>query len=73
VDIPLHTKIPYKAVKNYFIEYIQSRKKSLIDDKAKSEATIAKIEEKQKEILSYKNQSRERVAPSKCPRCDKPI
>jgi hypothetical protein len=73
VDIPLHTKIPYKAVKNYFIEYIQSRKKSLIDDKAKSEATIAKIEEKQKEILSYKNQSRERVAPSKCPHCDKPI
>ena len=73
VDIPLHTKIPYKAVKNYFIEYIQSRKKSLADDKAKSEATIAKIEEKQKEILSYKNQSRERVAPSKCPRCDKPI
>ena len=73
VDIPSHTKIPYKAVKEYFIKYVDSRKKSLSEDKAKSEAAMAKIEEKQKEILSYKNQSRERVAPSKCPRCNQQI
>ena len=72
-DIPTQTKIPYKAVKHYFINYIKSREKSLAEDKAKSEATILKIEEKQKEISSYKNQGRETIPPSKCPKCKNPV
>ena len=63
--MPLHTEIPYKAVKQYFINYIKSREKSLSDDKEKSEATMSKIEEMQKEISSYKNQGRETIA-NKC-------
>ena len=72
VDFPLHTKIPYKAVKNYFIDYVQSRKKSLTEDKAKSEAALVKLEEKQKEILSYINQGREEKI-TICPHCKKQI
>lgn len=67
-----NTAIPYKAVKEYLVKFIQQHKQKYIHDKKRSESNMKHLEEKENEILSYKRKSR-LSAFGKCPGCRKPL
>ena len=67
-----NTAIPYKAVKEYLVKFIQQHKQKYMHDKKRSESNMKHLEEKENEIHSYKRKSR-LSAFGKCPGCRKPL
>ena len=69
---PTNASIPYKAVKEYLVKFIQQSKQKYIKDKKASETNMERVESKGKEIRSYKVKSKV-SALGKCPGCRKPL